>query len=187
MKVFVGLGNPGANYLMTRHNVGFLFLDALHQAYDFPAYGKKFQGDYAQGTIDAHPIHLLKPQTFMNLSGDAVLKLMSFYKIKPQDLCVFHDDLDLAPGKIRLKKGGGAGGHNGLKDIDKKIGQDYWRLKIGIGRPPFPNQSASSFVLSPFTQDDETWLIPLMEKTIEFLPLLFDQDPNKFTSNVLNT
>jgi PTH1 family peptidyl-tRNA hydrolase len=186
MKAFVGLGNPGTNYLFTRHNVGFLFMDAIQKSYDLPPYTKKFQGEYLQGKIERHLIHILKPQTFMNLSGDSVLKLLSFYKLKPQDICVFHDDLDLAPGKIRLKKGGGAGGHNGLKDIDKKIGSDYWRLRIGIGRPVLPRQSPTSFVLSSFTEEEESWLIPLIEKTMTFLPLLFEEDPHKFTSKVFN-
>ena len=186
MKAFIGLGNPGSTYVMTRHNVGFLCIDALHDAFSFPSFSKKFLSAYSKGMIDGHECHLLKPQTYMNLSGDAVLKLVSFFKLKPTDVCVIHDDLDLDPGKVRLKRGGGAGGHNGLKNLDQKIGSDYWRLRIGIGRPKKSHQPAADFVLQSFDAEDETWLVPLLQRTVEFLPLLFGEDPHKFTSQLNN-
>ena len=186
MKAFVGLGNPGANYALTRHNIGFLVVDAISQAYNFPDYKKKFHGLLSQGDIENRTTYLLKPQTFMNVSGKSVAPFQSFYKLKSEDVCIIHDDLDLEEGKVRLKFGGGHGGHNGLRDISQKIGPNYWRFKIGIGRPKNTNIASADYVLQNFSAQDETWLIPTLENICEHLPLLFGADPHKFTSVLMD-
>ena len=135
MLLCVGLGNPGQQYLMTRHNIGFMAIDAIGCSYDFPSFKKKFQGEYSEHKINDTAVGLLKPQTFMNLSGASVQSAMAFYKLKSEQVIVIHDDLDLVPGQIKVKLGGGAGGHNGLKSIDQSIGNNYWRLRLGIGHP----------------------------------------------------
>jgi PTH1 family peptidyl-tRNA hydrolase len=186
MKAFVGLGNPGANYAFTRHNIGFLVIDAISQSYDLLDFKTKFHALYSQGRIDNRSVFLLKPQTFMNVSGKAVSAFQSFYKLKPEDFCIIHDDLDLEEGKIRLKFGGGHGGHNGLRDLIQKIGPNFWRLKIGIGRPKMASLSSADYVLQNFTTDDETWLVPTLQNICTHLPLLFETDPHKFTSVLMN-
>ncbi len=135
-KLIVGLGNPGSKYEETRHNAGFLLLDEIARAYDATfTFEKKFQGDTARVMIAGCDIRLLKPTTFMNLSGESVQPMASFYRIEPEQILVAHDELDLLPGTIRLKKSGGHGGHNGLRDIIKHMGRDFWRIRLGIGHP----------------------------------------------------
>ncbi|HZK86113.1 MAG TPA: aminoacyl-tRNA hydrolase, partial [Desulfosporosinus sp.] len=135
MKVIVGLGNPGPQYAETRHNVGFLLVDLLAEVYTLQ-FRAKFQGLWTEGNVHGERILLLKPQTFMNLSGRSVRELMNFYKIPGNDLLIVHDDLDLPLGKIRLRDQGGAGGHNGIKSILTELGSEkFWRLKLGVGRP----------------------------------------------------
>ena len=131
MFLIVGLGNPGAEYDKTRHNAGFMAADALHACYRFAPYKSKFDGLIAEGQINGEKVFLLKPQTYMNLSGNSVVKAANFYKILPQNIVVIHDDLDLPAGKIKAKTGGGAGGHNGLKSIDAAITPDYHRIRLG--------------------------------------------------------
>ena len=135
MRLIVGLGNPGARYARNRHNVGFMAVEAIARRYGFPAFRSRFKGELAEGTIAGERRLLLRPQTFMNASGESVLAAMSFYKIAPGDIAVIHDELDLRPGKVRVKRGGGSAGHNGLRSIDAMIGADYWRVRIGIGHP----------------------------------------------------
>ena len=135
MRLIVGLGNPGARYARNRHNVGFMAVEAIARRYGFPAFRSRFKGELAEGTIAGERRLLLRPQTFMNASGESVLAAMSFYKIAPGDIAVIHDELDLRPGKVRVKRGGGSAGHNGLRSIDALIGADYWRVRIGIGHP----------------------------------------------------
>lgn len=137
IKLIVGLGNPGIEYSHTRHNIGFDVLDLLAIQYHFNfQLEKKFQGEFAKVRISDREVLFLKPTTFMNLSGDAVSKVAQFFKIKPNEILILHDDLDLSPGRIKLKFGGSNGGHNGLKDIDRKLGSnEYYRLRIGIGHP----------------------------------------------------
>ncbi len=146
--LFVGLGNPGSQYLKTRHNVGFSFIDKLAEKFD-GVFLSKFKGLVCQINLNECKIILLKPQTFMNLSGQAVQSVMSFYKIKPENVIVFYDDLDLDIQKLRIKFAGGSGGHNGIKSIDSAIGQNYWRVRIGIA--DIDKIQASSYVLSSFT------------------------------------
>lgn len=162
MKLIIGLGNPGIKYANTRHNIGFMAIDAIaahHQASPFRA---KFQSLLSEAIINGSKCQLLKPQTFMNLSGEAVIKAAQFYKLSPQDVIVLHDELDLAPGKIRLKNGGGHAGHNGLRSITAHIGSDFWRIRLGIGHPG-RKEEVSHYVLSDFSRSDSDWLAPLLE------------------------
>lgn len=159
--VLVGLGNPGQQYALNRHNIGFMAIDSIAQQHEFPEFKKKFNSYFSEKTIGSAKVILLKPQTFMNLSGKSIGQVMQFYKLKPEQIYVFHDELDLAPGRIRFKTGGGNSGHNGLKSIDSLIGTKYHRIRLGIGRPLLPGQ-VTSYVLSNFNNEDELWLIPLL-------------------------
>ena len=179
MFLIVGLGNPGKEYEATRHNVGFMCVDALATEYKFETFKNKFDGELAQGEIADEKVYLLKPQTFMNLSGNSVVKVANFYKILPQNIIVIHDDIDLPMGKIKTKIGGSAGGHNGIKSIDAAITPNYNRIRIGIGRP---QNEASDFVLSRFSKNDETILqekILLICKTIN---ILLQKGVNEYSS-----
>lgn len=150
IRLIVGLGNPGREYADTRHNAGFWYLDLLAKelSASFVMEGKFF-GEVARLKIDGGDLYLLKPQTYMNLSGKAVQALASFYKIAPEEILVVHDELDFKPGIIKLKQGGGNGGHNGLKDIDRVIGKNYWRLRAGIGHPGDSNRVAGYVLNNP--------------------------------------
>ncbi|MGE3907592.1 MAG: aminoacyl-tRNA hydrolase, partial [Reyranellaceae bacterium] len=129
MLLLVGLGNPGARYAGTRHNIGFMAADLIVRRHGFSPWRKRFQGEAAEGSLDAVRTLALKPQTFMNESGRAVGEAMKFYKLTPEDVVVLYDEIDLAPGKIKVKKGGGAAGHNGIRSIDAHIGPDFWRVR----------------------------------------------------------
>ena len=171
MKVIVGLGNPGPQYAETRHNIGFLLVDLLAEVYKLQ-FRAKFQGLWTEGNVEGERIFLLKPQTFMNLSGRSVRELTNFYKILGEDLLIVHDDMDLSLGKIRLRDQGSAGGHNGIKSILAELGTEkFWRLKLGVGRPPTrnsildirhsnhePRTTIIDHVLSPFAEDETTQL-----------------------------
>jgi PTH1 family peptidyl-tRNA hydrolase len=135
MVLIVGLGNPGTQYEKNRHNVGFMAVDAIHQAYCFSPWKNRFHSLASEGLLEGRKIYLLKPQTFMNLSGQSVGEIARFYKIDLKDILVIHDELDLPEGKVRIKTGGGHGGHNGLKSIDAHLGKEYRRLRLGIGHP----------------------------------------------------
>ena len=135
MQIWAGLGNPGAKYALQRHNVGFMAVDAIAEVYDFAPWQKKFRGLVAEGRVGGERVLLLKPQTFMNESGDSVAQALRFYKVDLDSLTVFHDELDLAPFKVKVKVGGGTAGHNGLRSIDACLGPDFKRVRIGIGHP----------------------------------------------------
>lgn len=153
MKVIVGLGNPGPQYAETRHNIGFLLIDLLAQSYNLQ-FRAKFQGLWTEGNVEGERLLLLKPQTFMNLSGRSVSELTNFYKVLGEDLLIVHDDMDLPLGKIRLRDQGGAGGHNGIRSILAEVGSEkFWRLKLGVGRPP-KEWDPASYVLSSFAEDE---------------------------------
>ncbi|MFZ2619694.1 MAG: aminoacyl-tRNA hydrolase [Alphaproteobacteria bacterium] len=153
MKLIVGLGNPGKTYANTRHNVGWWVVDALASQYGFGAWQKKFQGETCKGRVGEHDVVLLKPHTFMNLSGSSVRAAVDFYKIDVADVWVVHDDLDLKPLVVKTKQGGGDAGHNGLKDITRVLTNNYHRLRLGIGRPELKEQ-VSDYVLHPFGKDE---------------------------------
>lgn len=149
MKVFIGLGNPGTEYDETRHNIGFSFIDRFHKEYDFPEWKTKFKGLYSLKEIDDEKILLIKPQTFMNSSGDCITLFKSFFKFDNENIFVFYDDMDLPFRKIKFKKGGGSGGHNGIKSLDKMIGKEYYRIRMGVGKPKYKNDVVN-YVLGKF-------------------------------------
>ena len=154
MFLIVGLGNPGSEYEKTRHNVGFMAVEELAQAYGFGSFKAKFDGLIAEGKIANEKVYILKPHTYMNLSGNSVVKAANFYKILPQNIIVIHDDMDLPVGKLKAKLGGGAGGHNGLKSIDAVITPNYNRIRIGVGHPNQGGEAVVNHVLSRFSKAD---------------------------------
>ena len=155
MFLIVGLGNPGAEYAGTRHNVGFMAADFLYQKFNFAPFRDKFDGEIAEGKIGGEKVYLLKPQTYMNLSGNSVVKAAHFYKILPENIIVIHDDMDLPVGKVKAKIGGGAGGHNGIKSIAAAISPNYNRIRIGVGHPQTGGEAVVNHVLSRFGKADE--------------------------------
>ncbi len=185
MWLFVGLGNPGDKYANNRHNIGFMAVDAIVRRHNFSAWRaqKKFKAEISEGTLGGEKVLALKPQTYMNLSGEAVQSAMAFYKIKPDRIVVFHDELDLAPGKIRTKQGGGAAGHNGLRSIDQHIGKNYHRARLGIGHPGDKNR-VHGYVLNDFAKADHDWLDKMMDGIAENAALIAEGDMPSFMSKV---
>lgn len=169
-KLIVGLGNPGSKYEETRHNAGFLLLDEIARAYNatFTA-EKKFQGEVARVMIGNHDIRLLKPTTFMNLSGESVQPMANFFRIEPEQILVAHDELDIPPGTVRLKKSGGHGGHNGLRDIIKHLGRDFWRVRLGIGHPG-DAKKVVSFVLKRAPSSEADLLTRAIDDVVREMP-----------------
>ena len=161
MLLLVGLGNPGSEHKRQRHNVGFMAADAIADRFQFPPFKKRFHGEIAEGHLDGTKALILKPLTYMNLSGKAVGEAAHFYKLPPQQVVVIHDELDLAAGKIRMKTGGGHAGHNGLRSVDAAIGPNYRRLRIGIGHPG--KDRVLGYVLQNFGKDEHVWLAPLLD------------------------
>jgi peptidyl-tRNA hydrolase, PTH1 family len=162
-----GLGNPGKKYELTKHNIGFLVLDQLADKFEIPVEQKKFKSLFGQLELDKNKIYLLKPQTYMNLSGEAIKEAASFFKIEPQNLLIIHDDLDFPFGTVRIKIGGGAGGHNGLSSIIEHLGTDeFTRIRIGIGRPSTPMDPAG-YVLQPYTEEQNKKLEDIIAKGLE--------------------
>ncbi len=184
MRLVVGLGNPGSRHARNRHNIGFMAVAAIARRYGFPAFRSRFKGELAEGVIAGERRLLLLPQTFMNDSGESVLAAMSFYKIAPGEIVVVHDELDLRPGKVRVKRGGGNAGHNGLRSIDAMIGADYWRIRLGIGHPGI-RDLVHPYVLQNFTADEvRLWVVPLVDALAEEIPWLLDGAPDAFMSEV---
>jgi peptidyl-tRNA hydrolase, PTH1 family len=183
MLVFAGLGNPGDRYANNRHNVGFMAADAIHRRHSFSPWSKKFRALIAEGRLGDDRVLLVKPQTFMNESGQAVGEALRFYKLEPDDLTVFYDEIDLAPGKVRIKKGGGAGGHNGIRSLDGHIGQDYRRVRIGVGHPGI-KEMVMPHVLGDFAKSDHEWLDPLMEALADNADMLVKGDDNGFMNKL---
>lgn len=178
MHLLVGLGNPGTEYEHTRHNAGFMAVDACINAYRLTALDTKFNAICYKGQVGAYPVIALKPQTYMNKSGRSVLAAAQFYKILPQHIIVFHDELDLTLAKCRIKCGGGHGGHNGLRDIDAMLGTDYWRVRLGIDRPLHKAQ-VTSYVLHDFTKDERAAMDKLNDTLSRHLPLLLAAEAEK--------
>ena len=162
MQLFVGLGNPGQQYQMNRHNIGFMAVDEIANANSFGPWRSKFQGLFCEGRLEKQKVIILKPSTFMNLSGQSVGELARFYKINSQDITVFHDELDLTPGKCRFKLSGGHAGHNGLKSIHSHIGENYKRIRLGIGHPG-QKDLVSKYVLENFSKKEQQWLEKLLK------------------------
>lgn len=166
MYLVAGLGNPGAQYAQTRHNVGFMAVDAIVDRYKFSSFREKFDALVAEGQIGGEKVLLVKPQTFMNLSGNAVVKAALFYKILPENIIVIHDDIDLAIGQMKAKCGGGSGGHNGLKSIDSHITPAYNRIRIGVGHPVGKGPEVADYVLGRFSKSE----MEVLEKCLALTP-----------------
>jgi len=181
--LLVGLGNPGSKYDGNRHNVGFEIINAIAEANSAGSFKKMMSlVEVSSFFMEKTKIIVAKPQTFMNLSGQAVRFLMDFYKISSENIYVFHDDIDLDFGRVKIKKGGGTGGHNGLKSIDSLLGKDYWRVRIGVGRPR-EKSMVSSYVLSDFTKDEKDILQDISREISRNLQLLF-MDNNQLASRL---
>jgi peptidyl-tRNA hydrolase, PTH1 family len=185
MQLWVGLGNPGAQYALQRHNVGFMAADIIAEVHGFSPWSKKFRSLIAEGRIGRERILLLKPQTFMNDSGDAVQQAMHFYKLGMDDLTVFHDELDLAPFKVKVKVGGGTAGHNGLRSIDAALGPDFRRVRIGIGHPgPGRKDLVTPHVLGNYRKAEMEPLSDLLAAIAAGADWLADGDDARFMSEV---
>jgi peptidyl-tRNA hydrolase, PTH1 family len=183
MKLFAGLGNPGAKYQRNRHNIGFMAVDRMADLYGFSPWRKKFQGLISEGTIGAERVMLLKPETFMNDSGRAVGEAMRFLKIDPDDVYVFHDELDLAPGKVKVKTGGGNAGHNGLRSIEAHIGNAFRRVRIGIGHPG-SKDAVIHYVLNDFAKAEHDGLGELLDAIAKAVPHLAKGDEARFLNDI---
>ena len=184
MLLWVGLGNPEPGMARHRHNIGFMALDVIADRHRFTPWRQRFRAAIADGTIDGVKIIALKPLTYMNDSGSAVQSAVGFFKLPPEAITVFHDDIDLAPGKVRVKRGGSAAGHNGLRSIDRCLAApDYWRVRLGIGHPR-DRSRVTSHVLGNFTSAEEDWLIPMLEAVSKSLPLLVEGKPEDFMTKV---
>lgn len=183
MKLFVGLGNPGAKYAQNRHNIGFMALDQIASDHGFAPWRAKFQGQMCEGRLGSEKIILLKPETFMNLSGQSVGEAMRFFKLESTDTVVFHDEIDLAPAKVRLKSGGGHAGHNGLRSIHQHISPHYDRVRLGVGHPGHKDR-VPGYVLSDFAKADQDWLDDVLRGMSDGAPYLAEDDGPKFLNAV---
>lgn len=170
--LWAGLGNPEPGMARNRHNIGFMALDVIATRHGFSPWRRRFKGLIAEGSIGGEKILALKPLTYMNASGEAVQAASAFYKLPPDAITAFHDELDLVPGKLRVKLGGGAAGHNGLRSMDRQLGtSDYWRVRLGIGHPG-SKERVLPYVLGDFSKDDMPWLIPFLDAIADAAPLL---------------
>jgi len=183
MRLFVGLGNPGEKYARNRHNIGWMAVERIAQDHGFSPWRAKFQGVLCERRLGRDKVLLLKPETFMNLSGQSVGEAMRFYKLTPEDVTVFHDEIDLAPAKLRVKQGGGHAGHNGLRSIHQHIGADYQRVRMGVGHPGHKDR-VPGFVLSDFAKSDAEWLDDVLRGISDGAEALADGDTAKFTNAV---
>jgi peptidyl-tRNA hydrolase, PTH1 family len=183
MRLIVGLGNPGAQYARNRHNIGFMAVDRIAADHAFGPWRRAFRGEVAEGRLGAAKVALLKPATFMNLSGDAVAEAMRFWKLTPDAVTVIHDELDLAPGKVRVKAGGGHAGHNGLRSIHAHIGEAYGRVRLGIGHPGHKD-AVAGYVLHDFAKSDADWLDALLQGLSDGAAALAEGDGARFLNAV---
>jgi peptidyl-tRNA hydrolase, PTH1 family len=183
MRLFVGLGNPGSRYARNRHNVGFMVVDEIARAHGAAPWRRRFQGEAAEAVVGGERLLLLKPQTYMNESGRSVAEAQRFFKLELSDVVVFHDELDLAPAKVRVKLGGGNAGHNGLRSITAQCGNDYRRVRIGIGHPG-DKDLVHAYVLSDFARSEEPWVEDLCRACADAAPLLAKGDDATFQNKV---
>ena len=183
MLLLVGLGNPGASYARNRHNIGFMAADEIVRRHSFSTYRRKFEGQIAEGKLAAEKVIVVKPNTFMNESGRSVGAAVSFYKLTPENVIVFHDEIDLIAGKIRVKRGGDHAGHNGLRSIHYHIGEDYARVRFGVGHPGHKDRVAGH-VLKDFAKSDQDWLGKVLDGAAENIELLIRGDDNEFMNRV---
>jgi PTH1 family peptidyl-tRNA hydrolase len=183
MRLFVGLGNPGAKYAHNRHNIGFIVVDEIARRHGFAPWRRRFQGETAEGTLDHERVILLRPMTFMNDSGRAVQEAANFFKLAASEITVFQDELELPPAKVRVKVGGGIAGHNGLRSISSHIGNDYRRVRLGIGHPGI-KELVHSYVLSDFARDERAWVEALREAVADNAGLLATGRDSTFQNKV---
>jgi PTH1 family peptidyl-tRNA hydrolase len=184
MKLWVGLGNPEPGMAKHRHNIGFMAIDRIAHRHGFTPWRQRFKGWAAEGTVGAERVLALKPGTYMNASGESVQAAAAFYKLPPAEITAFHDELDLAPGKVRVKLGGGAAGHNGLRSMDRILAtQDYWRVRLGIGHPGHKDR-VTGHVLGDFAKADIPWLTALLDAVADAAPMLAAAKPEDFMTRV---
>ena len=183
MLLVVGLGNPGAEYANNRHNIGFMAVDEIVRRHSFSPFRSKFHGEFADGSIGTEKVLALKPTTYMNESGRSVQAVMAFYKIAPEDVVVIHDEIDLAGGKVRVKRGGGHAGHNGLRSIHAHVGNAYARVRLGVGHPG-DKAKVAGHVLKDFAKAERDWVERMVDGVGEHFPLLVDGDDSTFMSKV---
>ena len=185
MWLLVGLGNPGKEYAAHRHNIGFMVVDRIADEYGLGPFRSKFQGEMSEGKIDGEKVILLKPQTYMNESGQSVIKAAKFFKIPPERTVVFHDELDLAPSDVRVKTGGGNAGHNGLKSLQAHLGTpDFVRVRMGIGHPG-DKHKVSPYVLSDFAKTEQDWVERVVEGAAKNVALLLQEKNDEFMGQVV--
>jgi PTH1 family peptidyl-tRNA hydrolase len=183
MRLFVGLGNPGSKYAHNRHNIGFMAVDEIARRHGFAPWRRRFQGMTSEGSIDQEKVILLRPETFMNESGRAVQEALNFYKLGAGDIVVFQDELELPPAKVRVKMGGGIAGHNGLRSISAHIGNDYRRVRLGIGHPGV-KELVHSYVLADFSKADQPWVEALCSVIADNVGLLATAKDSTFQNKV---
>ena len=187
MHLLIGLGNPEKIHRYNRHNIGFLIVDKIAQELRFPPFRNRFRGLLSENLVDGSKVRLLKPSTYMNNSGESISQAMQFFKLVPSQIWVFYDDLDLSPGKCRIRLGGGTGGHNGLRSIENHIGPDYWRVRIGIGHPG-RKELVLAHVLSDFSEQEKNgWVENMLIAMTEHLDLLIKGDTNSLMSKIAST
>jgi len=183
MQLFVGLGNPGSKYARNRHNIGFFAVNEIARRHGFAPWRRRFQGETSEGTVDHERVILLKPTTYMNESGRAVQEAANFFKLGAGEVTVFQDELELPPAKVRVKVGGGIAGHNGLRSISSHIGNDYRRVRLGIGHPGV-KELVHAYVLADFAKDDGPWVMALCEAVADSAPLLATGRDSTFQNKV---
>lgn len=183
MLLFAGLGNPGAKYANNRHNVGFMAADAIARRHSFSPWSRKFQAEIAEGRIGGEKVLLIKPQTFMNLSGQSVGEALRFYKLDAAAVTVFYDEIELPAGKVRVKTGGGSAGHNGIRSLDQHIGNNYRRVRLGVGHPG-AKEMVHGHVLGDFSKADQEWLDVLLDSIADSAELIAKGDDNSFMNRV---
>tara|TARA_Y100001968_G_scaffold80375_1_gene71540 strand:+ start:648 stop:1250 length:603 start_codon:yes stop_codon:yes gene_type:complete len=187
LHLLIGLGNPEKKHRFNRHNIGFLIVDKIAQEFQFPPFRNRFKGLISENFVDGSNIKLLKPSTYMNNSGESIIQAIRFFKLVPSQIFVFYDDLDLSPGKCRIQLGGGTGGHNGLRNIEKHIGPDYWRVRIGIGHPG-RKELVLAHVLNDFSEQEKNgWVETMLDSMTEHLNLLIKGDTNSLMSKIAST
>ena len=184
MLILSGQGNPGAKYAKNRHNAGFMVIDRIHAAYGFGPWRTKFDSEISEGTIGGQKVLLMKPQTFYNETGRAASKALTFYKLQPEDVTVFHDEIDLAPGRLRVKRGGGHSGNNGARSMMAHIGENFRRIRIGVGHPG-DKAMVMPHVLSDFHKVDLEWFNPMTDAICKALPFLLSGEDERFQTEVM--
>jgi len=184
MLLWTGLGNPEPGMRRQRHNIGFMAVERIAERHGFGPWRKRFRGEIAEGMVGRHKILLLKPLTYMNLSGESVQDARAFYKLDVPAITAFHDELDLLAGRLRVKRAGGAAGHNGLRSMDKMLGSpDYWRVRLGIGHPG-SKERVTGHVLGDFSKMDQDWLGPMLDAVADSAGLLADGQPEQFMTKI---